>query len=1044
MKKNVLLCFMLVGALFSRAFAQEKTITGTITSETDGYGIPGVNVLLKGTAIGTITDFDGKYSLGGIPQDGGILIFSTVGMESQEIEIGAQSVIDILMKEDVQQLSEVVVTAMGLKRDKAKLGYSVQEVNADKLEKATNTNAFEALSGKVAGVQITDAGSTPGAGVNVIIRGSTSLDRDNQPLYVVDGVPISNNDVNTVFAADFNAPVSTNRAVDINPDDIESMSVLKGASAAALYGAQAANGAIIITTKSGKGKDGLNVDFSISHAIEEVNKLPGITHKYARGRDGGYSNRTHWSWGPAYASNPKFPDGTEIWVDAPGDAMGGVKDVSGQPIPIFEDNFSRVWQKGSNTNVNLAVSGSTDKTHYYTSVSSLANEGIVKNSKYNRTSFMIRGGHKVTDRLKVEGSANYIRTNTHKFRQGSSGLMGVMAYWHHMWDVEGEYQDENNLPIWFSPSYNDPQWTMEYEGEAGYVNRLIGNMGVSYDVADWLTVSFKQGIDTYADERKEYSPFGSRRTTNNEGLIQEVRVNDMVLNSDLLFTGVKNLSDVFELNYVVGGNIYQTRYNQLFVRGLGLTVPGFDNIETASEQTVYPSAQHYLRMGVFADVTVGYDNYLYLGLTGRNDFSSSLPSDNNSYFYPSTNLGFVFSELTDISWLSLGKLRASWARVGKDADPYSLSDVYVNRAPGRFGNLRYSLSDIKRNPELRPEITDSWELGTDLRFFDGKLSLDLSYYNTLSKDQIVEVPVSTTTGYGSMIQNAGTIQNKGIEAVLAINNPIEVNGLNWDLSFNFTKNENTVKEIAEGLDNIVLGTGWWSSATIEARVGEPYQAIYGVGFEKDENGNTLVDADGYPVIASEAQKLGNVLPDWNLGINNSLSYKGLTLAFLIDIKKGGDIVNGTKAALQYSGLHESTGERYYDGDPHSTATTVVEGMVVDAEGNSTGVKNTKAIPMDNGYWHDYNVYVDETLVEDASWVRLRNVSLTYSIPKKLFGRAPFKSIDFTLSGRNLFLWTPYTGVDPEVSAMGVGNAQGYDELSYPGTKSYSASLKLKF
>jgi len=1027
------------------AFAQEKTVSGTVSDKSGS--LPGVSVSIKGTSTGTQTDYDGKYSIKA--KTGDIIVFSYVSFKTVEKTVGTSDTIDVVMVEDENVLDEIVITALGLSRDEKSLGYSAQKVKSDKITGTGQANLVNALNGKIAGVNIVSSSGAPGASANIVIRGASSISGSNQPLFVVDGLPISNNTdngsssgvLNGTDFRDYGKTVGVNRAADIDPNDIESITVLKGGAATALYGNRAVNGAIIITTKKGKSGKGLNISLNTRLTFETVNKLPSFTHQYARGRNGAYSNVTHWSWGPAYSDNPVFPAGTSI--DLAG--TGTLADVSGQAIPLYRDNYKNFWSNGTTKQTSLSVSGGDDKGTFYASIGKNDQEGIVPNSLYDRINATIKGDYKINDKFKIGGYATYANTATRAHQGGDTGFQGL-GYYHHMFDITTRnWKDAQGNRTWFSTAVAEPLWTVNEEVEKGETNRFIGSLNFSYDFADWLKLSYRTGIDIYSDEKNMVRPISSVNTTNRLGDLYEVRINNKDFNSDLLLSGNVALRDDLNLSFLLGNNVYEMLYDRLFVQGDGLSVGGFNDISNAVTVTANNLTNRKRTIGVFGEVSFDYKSTYFLTVTGRNDWSSTLPKEANSFFYPSVSGSVVLSNFLEEQedWLSFAKLKGSWAELGNDSQGlYATSDVYAKRDPNVLGLPRFTVSSTQGNPNIKPEISSTWEVGTELRFLDNLFGLDFTYYKRTTKDQVVSVPLSSTTGYGAYFDNAGEVVNKGIEVILEANDILR--GLSgapkWDLLFNFSKNESEVISIPDGLDEIIIGYGYWNGANIVARPGLPYGTFVGSGYKRNTDGALLLDDAGYPQVADENLVLGDPNPDWLLNINNSISYKGFTLSATLQFRQGGEILNDSESFWVYSGLSKTTEDRFYSAStPSANATAVFDGII-----ESTGEKSNIAAPLTNGYYHNLNSFVDEAHIEDASWVRLRDISLAYSLPSKWLTKTGFKSVDISVNGRNLWLKTNYKGIDPETNALGAGNVQGVDLISAPGTKSIGMGVKLTF
>jgi len=1026
--------------------AQEKTISGTVT-DNSGLPLPGVNVIEKGTTNGTQTDFDGNYTIQ--VEEGETLVFSYVGMLTNEAIVLASNVINIQMQEDAYGLDEIVITALGLSKDERTLGYSAQTVKSDDIIESGQGNIVNALNGQVAGVNITSSSGAPGASANIVIRGSSSISGGNQPLFVVDGLPINNNTDNGTSSGvidgtdfrDYGKTIGTNRAADIDPNDIASVTVLKGGAATALYGNRAVNGAIIITTKKGKTGSGLNISLNTSYTFDEVNKVPEFTYQYGRGRNGGYSNVTHWSWGAPYANNPVFPAGTTI--DLTGN--GVIEDVGGEAIPLFKNNYENFWNDGHTFQTSVSVSGGDETGNFYTSLGRQDQEGIAPNSAYERINATIKGEYNVTDELKIGGYATYANSRTQSHQGADTGFGAGLGYYHHMWDITSRnWVSPQGTPTWFSTAVPEPQWSANEEVEDGEVNRFIGSVNFSYAFADWLNLSYRVGLDTYSDDKSMVRPIGSVNTTGQLGDMYEMRINNKDFNSDILFTGKVDLMEDLGLSYLVGNNVYETTYDRLYVQGDGLSIGGFEDISNAVTVTSNNVTNKKRTIGVFGELSFDYKNTYFLSVTGRNDWSSTLPEGANSFFYPSVSGAVVISELIDnADWLSFAKLKGSWAELGNDSQGlYGTSNTYAKRDPNVRGQPRFTVSNVQGNPNIKPEISSTYEFGAELKLLDNLINVDFTYYNRSTVDQVVQVPLSSTTGYAAYFENAGEVENKGIEAILSFNNILRdvAEDVTWDVLFNFTKNESEVISIPDGLDEIIIGYTYWNGSNIVARPGLPYGSFVGTAYKRNEAGALLLDDAGYPQQADELQVLGDPNPDWILNISNSISYKGFTLSGLLEFREGGEIINDSEAFWVYSGLSKTTEDRFYNAaDPNANGTAVFDGII-----ESTGLQSDVAAPLTNQYYHDLNSFIDESHVEDASWVRLRNISLSYSVPKKWLKNTGFVGVDLTVSGRNLWLDTNYSGIDPETNALGAGNVQGVDNISTPGTKSYGFAAKLKF
>ena len=1063
MKQNLLFIAMLFGLSAHLAFAQERTISGKVISAEDGLSLPGVNVVLKGTTTGTITDVEGNYKLT-LTEQGGTLIFSFVGLLNQEIVIGSKSVIDVQLESDVSELSEVVITAVGLETNRASLGYSVTNLSGDDVINARETNIINSLSSKVAGVQVVSSSGSPGASANIRIRGSTSIGRSNSPLFVIDGVPIDNStggQGNGTGGVD-----NSNRAIDINPNDVQSLTVLKGAAATALYGIRAANGAVIITTKKGiAGKP--QITFSSSVTASQVNKLPEFQMLYAQGRpQGGIptwrgpETRDGFSWGPAIA-DLEF-DGSNYDYDMNGRL---VPKGTGNGVPAKAyDNVENFFVTGVTQDYNISLSGGSDNTTYYFSVGHLAESGIVPDAKWDRTSFKTTVNTNFTEKFTAGISATYTNTGGSRMQRGSnvSGLaLGLYRNTPTFDSGNGKKgNDAADDPTTYELAdgtqrsyragiYDSPYWTIKKNIFEDNVNRVIGNVSLGYQFAPWMKLSYKIGVDHFTDRTKGGLDINSASSPT--GTIVNVDNNNTDINSDLLLIINKDINADLSINGLLGHNYYTFEQGTNIVSGTDFGASGFFNISNASSVQASERLSRKQIHGVFGQLDFAYRDYLFLNLTARNDWSSTLPDNENSFFYPSVSMGFVFSDALNIggSILSYGKLRASWGQVGNDAPIYATISYFNSATVGgdgfisgigfpAFGVNAFERSATLGNSQLKPETTTTLEFGGEFKLLNGRLGIDYTYYYSETEDQIINVNISNTTGFGGTIQNAGLISNTGHE-IMGYVKPIE-GTFSWDIDVNFTSFETIVEELAPGIETISLAG--FTSASSRVVVGQPYGVIYGNAFERNAEGKLVVGSNGWPLVATGDQVLGNPTPDWTAGIRNTLSYKGIRLSALLDIREGGDLWNGTDGIINYFGTSKLSGEQRN-----------ITGYVFDAVKEDGEVNN---IPVDfanpanpsaqNGYkWTRYGFggLVEES-IQDASWIRLRELTISYDLPASIVEKLNLSGINVGFTGRNLWLFTEYTGIDPETNLTGATNGIGLDYFNMPNTKSFGGTLRVTF
>jgi TonB-linked SusC/RagA family outer membrane protein len=1081
MKTLITYFFVFMILLAGTLRSQERQLSGKITSD-KGESLAGVTVMVKGTAIGTFSKGDGTYRLS-VPKSARTLVFKRLGSKTKEMNIGASETLDVTLEEDKILMDEVVVTAIGLEREKKSLGYSMDDVGGKIISEAKETNLLNTLTGKVAGMQVTNSAGTPGAAAYIQLRGATSITGEEQPLFVVDGVPIDNS-----MSYSGNPDQSTNnllsgvnysnRAIDLNPDDIESISVLKGPAATALYGIRAASGAIIITTKKGTVSEGepIKVSFSASVAYDEVNKLPDLQNMYSQGLDGNFvsaGTNEPRSWGAKI--DTLFWDGTYNKFDKNGNIVGQSTAPAGAKKVTPYDNMGNFFTLGKTYTESLNMAGGTEIGSYFFSLSNSSASGIVPKSTFDRTTVRITGDAKISDRLKASGSMSYSNSGGTRIQTGSntSGVMLGLLRTPATFDNSNGFGSAgaDNVSAYMFPNgtqrtyrggggYDNPFWTVNENPFTDNVDRFIGYVQAEYYAAEWMEIMYRLGADIYSDKRVQEFAIYSRAYPAGQLQNQELFSSD--INSDLILTFTQKLTDDLFAKLLVGNNLIQSKGSNLYVQGDGLIIPGFYHISNTSSQISRQSASELRRLAFYGDLNLDYKGMVYLEGTLRNEMSTTLPKDNNSFLFGSGNLSFVFTEaFKDVfkgSFLNFGKVRLSYSIVGKDAPLYSTTTPYIQAAytdgwtngisfPFN-GQVGYAMGDVLGNNLLMPEKTSSFEAGFDISLLENLLGLNFTYYNSRGIDQIFNVPIASSTGYWREVMNAGEISNKGVELTLNAT-PVNIGSFKWDLSLNFSTNKNMVEKLADSVDNIFIGG--FQGSSIRAVAGKPYGTIFGFGWLRDANGKVVIDDDktsggyGFPILNPLEKDFGSSNPDWLMGFRNSLTWEGLTFSFLIDVKKGGVLWNGTKGALYYFGTAKETEIR-----GSSKVFTGVKGHY-DANGKlvTSGAANDVSVPLDqnwlafgngNGFYGSNT----EDFIEDAGWVRLRELSLSYQLPKTLLESTPFSEVIVTFTGHNLWLSTKYTGVDPETNLMGAFNAQGLDYFNMPGTRTYTVSLNVKF
>jgi len=1043
--------------------AQSKQITGTVTSADDGLGMPGVSVVVKGTTIGASTDIDGKYSLEASASD--ILVFSFVGMVQQEITVGAKTVIDVVLETESIGMDEVVVTALGVTREKKSLGYAVTEIGGDAISEVKETNIVNSLSGKVAGVNIRQA-NTMGGSADILIRGTASLTQNNQALFVVDGVPMDNSNTNTADqTSGWGGYDYGNAAADINPDDVESVSILKGAAASALYGSRAANGVVLITTKKGTKSKGLGVVVNSGITWSSIDKetMPEYQYEYGAGYgkywsfegDDGINGNTvvntndDASWGHAFDPNLNVVHWDALDPNAPN--YGETRPWVAPKSTVYD--FFETGIKYVNS---VALTGGTDVSTFRLSFTNSDESGILPNSNIKKNTIAFKGSHDLSDKLKATASANYVNTKG-KGRYGtgydSNNPMQNFAQWfqtnldfdrlkNYYKSPDGDQRTWNaNSPTDLDPAYaNNPYWTRYENFQNDERNRLYGFTSLEYELNDMFSLSFRSSLDYYHERQNERTAVGS----SDQSYFSTYDRTFSEWNTDVMLKFHKRLDD-FNFGGLVGANYRENVIQTIFAETSGgLVVPG---LYTTKNTTVEKSPEETLRernmKSVYGNFSVGYKNFAYLEASFRVDNTSTLPSDDNTYFYPAISGSLILSELNgikDFSFLSFAKLRANYAEVGNDTNPYNLRSSYQQGT--NWGNqAAFSVNNTLQNAALKSESTESVEVGLEANFFDNRLGFDFAYYQSNSFDQIMDVNVSRSSGYQRAFVNSGEIENKGVELALNVT-PVKNNNLSWDLNFNWSKNNNKVKSLYAGVDNILITSAW--DISMNAQVGEAYGVLRGTNFVYTD-GKKTVDSRGYYTRTEKEEVIGNIQPDWRGGITNTLSYKGISLRALIDIQKGGDIYSVDRKYGLATGLFKETAGLNSKGNPKRDAVADGGGILHAEAVMADGTANTTFARSD-GWGGDqyYGRTPTARYVYDASYVKLREVALSYTLPKDLLNNTFLNKVVVSAVGRNIWIISKNTpGFDPE-TGQSSGNKQGIANASYPTSRSYGFNVTIGF
>ena len=1062
--KRFLLSLFLVLAS-TMLYAQKKAdITGTVYDSDGTTPAVGCAVTIEGTPTGVITDINGKYKIrGGETQT---LVFSSLGYKTQKILIGPKTRIDVTLEADSQEIEGVVVTALGIKRDEKALGYAVTKVDNDVLTSTVSSNWMNALSGKVAGLNFDQASTGPGGSMRVTLRGETSINMNGgTALFVVYGVPITSSTTSSTSESAYNSTDGAvdfgNAAGDINPEDIENVSVLKGPAATALYGSRAANGAIIITTKSGRTTKGIGVTFSSSVSFEKAGFWPDFQYEYGAGRFGGnpYSFYSvdgvsrNWS---SYAFGDKF-DGhlTYEWPSLNDD--GTYTMMEWRPRNFFAGFFDT----GVTWNNNISVSGNNGKgTSVRVSVTDVRNDWIVPNTGYKQQTFSISLSQQINKYIKLDAKVNYYRKDSDNLPMtgyGGSSIMypllwntpNVDAQWfkadYKKWVREGGDLSKSTQHV--SANGNNPYYTAYEQLNKLDRDRVFGNLAATINFTEELSLILRCGMDLNNDFRTQQKPKGAKTYIN--GMYKEQTVFDYEMNNDFLLRYTKKLND-FDLSASFGGNNMMQSYRSNTSLAESLVVDRDYRLSNSVDRPKVTSIRRQKSINSFYGlISASWRNMIFLDVTGRNDWSSTLAPGNNSYFYPSVSGSVILSDLLhiDTPMVNFLKVRASWANVGNDTSPYQLLNYYNNSSfTGGF-----NMPTNKANYNLKPENVESWEFGVEGRFFDSRLTFDVAFYNATTTNQIISVPVDITTGVYNTIVNAGEINNRGWEVSARIQ-PVRNKNIRWDMNFTWSRNRNKVVELAPNLDSWTIATG--PRGEIRAVPGGSLGDLYGSGYEKapkgsyvtaddgstiDVSGWDIVDSDGYPVLASEFENLGNTQADWKAGWMNSISYKNFRLSFSFSAQWGGQAYSFTNAMLGYQGKIKATLPGRYDGLIH-------KGVNQNADGTYS-INKTVTASIESYY--NLRVFNRDNVVNNTfstSFLKMKDIRLEYSLPKKIAAKTKvLQGASIAFFATNLFCWTNWPQFDPEIATMnGSEITKGFETAAFPMTRTYGVNLKLQF
>ena len=1051
--------FFLLIALFvwfgGVAMAQTRVITGTVTSSTED-AVMGASVIVTGTTIGTLTSVDGRYSIS-VPQNANSLTFTYVGMIRQEISIEDRSMIDVLMESDVVDLDEVVVTALGISKDKKALGYAVSEVKGDEMIRARGgmSNPVNALQGKVAGLRITGSTGSLGGSSKIQIRGSNSISGNNQPLFIIDGVPIEGTDYNSIETARGASGYDYGNLIqDINPDDIESVSVLKGANAAALYGSRAANGVIMINTKKGRRAKGYGVSFNTSVGIETVNKLPKLQRLYGGGYDfedvviNGKSYvypdySTDESWGPKL-------EGQEVltWYDlAKWEAGGKVGDPTTSKWVAPKHDIKDFFETGISFTNNIAISQETDRASLRLSFTNSNLKGYMPASSLTRNIFNVSGRNSsANQKLEVFTNVTYFNSRAKgrsEIGYGDNNVMVNFVQWGHrqldmaelkeMYIMPDGTQATWNREYWDDPTpayNNNPYWSRYMSYQNDMRNRIYGNVGASLQILPTLKAQFKSNLDFFVYKQYERSAVYSQELSR----YLEMSRQQYEMNNEFLLTYSQNFDD-FTFSANIGGNLMYRRYEYIAgeTQG-GLAKPLFYNLKNS----VFPAQTiNLLRPkridSVYGNFTLGWRSMIYLDGSIRNDWSSTLPKNNNSYLYPAVTGSFIFSELTkeSLPLITFGKLRLGYAMVGNDTDPFQVIDTYdhYTRIDAATGTSGYTLSTILRNPDLKPERTNAFEAGLDMYFFLNRLGFEATIYRSKTKDQIISLPVTGTTGYHYSVINSGLMTNKGIEFALT-GVPVKTNNFTWTSTLALASNKNKVVELIEETDYYPLVIAPFK-VEIGAIKGAEYGVIIGTDYVYDDNGNKVVDDYGSYLYTDNNVNLGKIFPNFTGGWSNNFRYRNIDLSVLLDFSKGGHYFSTSYMWGMYSGMLEETAANNIREDG-----IILKGVKQDGSPNDVAISAE-----DYGYYHYVGPAAQSVFKSD--YVKLREINVGYTFPLKR--DAFLQSLRISAYGRNLAVLGPDTKhFDPEMIVSSSGNIQGIEGGAIPSVANYGINISVNF
>ena len=1079
MKQKLLFTLYLLLVLAGQGWAQTRLVSGRAIDRATNEALPGVSVIVKGTTIGTSTNADGSYALN-VPGAESILQFKYLGYLSIE-QPAAAAVIDVALVVDTKQLDEVTVTALGISREKRALGYAVSEIKAEQMVQKSEPDLLRTISGKVPGVSITSSSGVPGASSRITIRGNTSFYGENQPLFVVDGVPYDNTQTESDSPLANGASYSS-RTADVDPNNIASINVLKGAAAAALYGSRASGGVIVITTKTGgggRGPKGIQIGYTTGYAIEKVAALPAYQNKYGAGAN--FINLSaNGSWGPEFGNKNQ---GAPEFIDHPQAGNPNFPNIPlGTKIPYqaYPNNVKDFFVTGHLFENSLALSSTSDNSSFTTIISRADQQGTIPNSSFVRNN-LSAGGASHFGKITVSGNVAYTNTNQQGPLQGANNLAAGSAsafartlFLTRSLDLQGlPYFDpitRGSVFAWLSTQADNPRWSVENSIYKSRVDRVVGSIGLAYNIKDWLSVTYSGGVNTYTDQRTTVIRPGSLANTGISRVLED-NLQNTEFEQTLLVNLNKNITEDINLTASVGQNINARKFDGKSYLGTDIITFGIDNIENTTNKTTngYDYKSRRL-MGLLGNATVGYKNFAFVTVTGRNDFSSTLNrggvigNTGKSFFYSSVAGSLVLNEALklDYRWLDLAKVRVAYGRVGRDAPAYRSSapgyDINLQQQSSAFpfnGVSAIGSSLTLNNPNLTPEFSTELEVGTELTMFRNRVSFNGTFYNKRSTNQIAPQALPGATGYGAYYTNFGELRNRGFEvAFTAV--PVELKDFRWSSTVNYTRNRNIVVSLTEGVDTLVQGSTFSGGGIRSLLVaGQPYGVLYGTAPLRDANGELYVNPISGRLVPGKSKIIGNPNPDFLLSFINQFTYKGLNLNVLVDYRHGGSLYSTTLQEELGRGVTRDTEDR--------NRLVIIDGIRYDPVTKKAAIdpvtkqviRNNTAISLNDYYFSSGGVGggaasngYNEQSVYDATTVRLREVTLGYDLPKKFLGRTPFSIINVSVSGRNLYWYSPnlpkYSNFDPETSTYGASNQQGFEFTNAPTVKRYGVNLKVTF